>query len=473
MSGDQDSPIVGEWGRHRRPPRRVRVPPWAWAALAVAVLVGGGVARILAVHAHGWRPPSGTPHFVSCTYGGYVTAWCANLRVPEDPTEPRGRSITLRVAVLPATRHPAVGALFYLEGGPGGAATRSAILVNGLFAEIERDRDVVMVDQRGTGGSRGGSARLYTSEVAADDLEAVRRGLGYTRIDVFGGSYGATLAQVFLHRHPASVRSVVLSSASLTTVRLYDLSARNAERALDAVVARCAASPPCHRAFPNTRRELTTVLARGAHRVTTPLGPVLLRPDDVAWIVSWLTETPSGASTLPFAINAAAHGDYLQLAEVYASDLGKGRDPLERLPMFWEIVCVEPWAGIDPAATARAGAGSYLVRAAVDRARRFRNACRTVPKGRVAASDFTASPTHVPVLMLSGGADPLDPPSNLRGWRHVFPNGRLVVVPGGGHGTMDSQCVQTIVARFVARASTRGLDASCARRVSLPPFSTG
>ena len=439
----------------------------------VAALVGGVVARVLAVRTHAWGPPSGTPRFASCTYGGYVSAWCGRVTVAEDPRRPHGPSVSLRVAVLPATSHRAVGALFYLEGGPGGAASRSAVRVNGFFAEVERDRDVVMVDQRGTGGSTGGNVRLYTSGVAADDLEAVRRVLGYGKIDLFGSSYGATLAQVYLRRHPGSVRSIVLSSGSLTTVPLYDLSARNAERALDADLARCAASPACRRAFPDTRRQLAEILARPARRVATPLGSILLRPDDVAWIVSWLTETPSGASTVPFAVDAAARGDYLQLAEVYASDLGKGRDPLLRLPMFWEIVCSEPWAGFDPAATARLGAGSYLLRAAVDRARRFREECRTVPKGRIAAKDFDASPTDAPVLMLSGSADPLDPPANLRGWQHVFRNGKLVVVAGGAHGTMDSQCVQAIVARFVERASGRGLDTSCVRRILPPPFMTG
>jgi len=375
--------------------------------------------------------------------------------------------------VLPSTKRPAAGALFYLEGGPGGAATESAVRISTTFAALEHDRDIVMVDQRGTGGSPSRDTRLLTSGVAADDLEAVRRALGYGTIDVFGSSYGATLAQVYLSRHPTSVRSVVLSSGSLTTVRLYDASPGNAERALDAILARCAASTACHHAFPNTRRELSEILARGARRVATPLGTVLLRPDDVAWIVNWLSETPSGASTIPFAVHAAARGDYLQLAEVYAFDLGSGRDPLQRLPMFWEIVCSEPWAGFDPGATARAGAGSYLLRAAVDRARRFRNVCRSVPKGRMSARDFGAIPTQVPVLMLSGGADPLDPPANLRGWRRVFPNGRLVVVPGRGHGTMDTECVQTIVARFVARASATGLDTRCVRTIRTPPFMTG
>ena len=85
-----------------------------------------------------WRPPSGAPHFVSCTYGGYLDAWCARLRVASDPRKPDGATISLRIAVLPATKRPAAGALFYLEGGPGGAATASAIRVNASFARVGR-----------------------------------------------------------------------------------------------------------------------------------------------------------------------------------------------------------------------------------------------------------------------------------------------------------------------------------------------
>src|SRR5581483_11305959 len=498
MNRSPDSSIVREWGKYRQPQRSPRVPVWVLVMLLVASGLGALAITVwLAVRPHPWRPPSGSPAFVSCTYGGRISAWCARLAVPEDPQRPDGRSISLRIAVLPATTRPAAGALFYLEGGPGGAASQSAVLVNTLFAQVERNRDIVMVDERGTGGSNRltcpgltpqGSAdavaayvrrcfaglradpRLYTSSVAADDLEAVRQALGYGKVDLFGASYGATLAQVYLHLFPTSVRTAVLSSASLTSVRLYDTSARNAEHALDALLERCAGADACRRAFPNTRRELAQLLMRGPRRVATPGSAVVLGPDEVSWTIDSLSETPTTAATLPFAIHAAWRGDYLPLARAYATDLGS----LGRLALFWEAVCSEPWAGLDPAVTARLGAGSYLVHAAVDRARVLRDACRAVPRGRVAPGAFdAATSTRVPVLMLAGGADPLDPAANVRGWQHVFPEGRLVVVPGAGHGTIEYGCVQTLVARFVEGGSAAHLDATCVRHVHLPPFMTG
>ena len=246
------------------------------------------------------RPSGGDPHFVSCTYGGYVSGRCASIAAPEDPRRPWGPTIALHIAVLPATMRPAAGALFYLEGGPGGAATQAAVEVNRLFAEVGRRRDVVMVDQRGTGGSARlacpdrrvrardtaavtaylrhcfarlrGDARLDTTSVAADDIEAVRRTLGYGRIDLYGGSYGATLAQAYLRRYPGSVRSVVLDSGSLPDVRIYDVSAHNAERALGVQLARCSRMPACHRAYPRSRQQLGELLARGPRRVSLQSG---------------------------------------------------------------------------------------------------------------------------------------------------------------------------------------------------------
>jgi pimeloyl-ACP methyl ester carboxylesterase len=190
--------------------------------------------------------------------------------------------------------------------------------------------------------------------------------------------------------------------------------------------------------------------------------------------VDWLSETATNAAIVPFAVNAAAHGDYTTLATTYTSQLGGSNlDPLARLVPFWAILCSEPWAAFDPAATLRSGRGSYLVSAALARARFFRHVCAVVPKGRVPADADRLRVVRAPALLLAGGADPLDPSTNLRGWRRVFPRGRLVVVRGVGHGTIEDACVQKLVARFVDRGGAAGLDPACARRVPAPPFVTG
>jgi pimeloyl-ACP methyl ester carboxylesterase len=501
MSVDSDSPLLREWGKHRGPPRR-STPASAWVLIAVTLIAALGLAVWLSERSQPWRPPSGAPHFVACTYGGRVNGWCASLRVPSDPREPQGHTIPLHIAVLPATQRPAAGALFYLEGGPGVAATTSALRVNEFLARVGRSRDLVMVDQRGMGGSNrlacargyvhGGDPkavsdylsrclaglevdpRLYTTSVAAADLEAVRRMLGYRKIDLFGGSYGGTLAQAYVRRYPASVRSVVLDSTSLPDVHIYDVADRNAERALDAVLSRCADAPACKRAYPHSRRQLSELLSRPPRLVSLPTGTVLLRPDDVAWTVNWLSETDTNAVIIPFAVNAAAHGDYTTLATTFAAELGGSNlAPNARLVTFWEILCSEPWAAFEAPATMRAGHGSYLLSAALARARLFHRSCRVVPKGRVPADADRLPVVRAPALLLAGGADPLDPTANLRGWRRLFPQGRLVVVPAAGHGTIEYACVQKLVARFVSLGTAARLDPSCVSRISRPAFVIG
>ena len=488
-----DTPLVRDWGRHPRRRRR-RVPlPLAGAALALVL----GAFWWTALRPEPWRPPSGRS-FSSCTLAAGVSGWCADVPVAVDPLRARGPTVSLRVAVLPASTRPAKGAVFYLEGGPGLAATASAATVVEELGRIGRERDLVLVDQRGTGGSAplacpaarvpaqraaavrsyvrrcfGALARtsrpaLYTSAGAADDLEAVRRALGYGPIDLVGTSYGGTLAQVYAQRHPAGVRSLVLDGTSLLGVHLYEAAPRNAERALAAVFARCAAELRCRRAYPRLRTELARLLARPPRSVTVETGTARLTPDDIAWTVAALSRTADAASTLPYTIDSAARGDDAPLARAFLADVGTDLDPRARQAMFWEILCNEPWASFDPGATARADAGSYLAAAAVARSRLFSRVCTTVPRGRVQAG--RQAPLASPVLLLAGGADPDDPPANLRGYRRVFPRGRLVVVPSAGHGTLGYDCVQLLVARFVAHGSAAGLDAGCVRRVPIPAF---
>ncbi|HST19092.1 MAG TPA: alpha/beta fold hydrolase [Gaiellaceae bacterium] len=495
---DNESPWLRLWdARDRARPRRSP----KWLLVLAVVLVAAAVAAGAVMSVHPWRHGRSAVQFAPCTYYGHISARCGSLLVPEDPADRHGRKIALHLAVIPATRQPPAGALFYLEGGPGGAATDSAVMVNEVFAQVSRDRDLVMVDERGTGESNriacprahvpaddaavvtsylrrcfarlGAAPTLYTTSAAADDLEAVRHALGYGRVDLFGGSYGATLAQVYLHRYPDSVRSAVLDGASLLDVSLYERSAANAQHALDAELARCAATPACQRAFPHERQELAVLLTRGPRRVTTDFGTFVLRPDDVAATVAALLRSPEDAASIPYMVHAAAHGDYVPLARTYAVDLGADLDPRAQLATFWVILCSEPWAGFDLGATARDGVGSFLAHASLARARLFGSACRVVPRAAVPDDVRADGVIRSPVLLLAGSADPVDPVGNIHGWKAVFPNGRLIVVSGGGHGVIDRGCLPALVARFVARGTASGLDASCARRIELPPFATG
>jgi pimeloyl-ACP methyl ester carboxylesterase len=408
------------------------------------------------------------------------------------------------VAVVPATVQPAAGALFYLAGGPGGAAVGRAPGQAPHFARVRTHRDLVFVDQRGTGGSHrlacenvdasiddpaklapsvrsclaglDGDPRLYTTSIAMDDLDQVRAALGYDRIDLYGASYGATAAQIYLRRHGDHVRSVVLDGASLLDVPVFELLARNGERALQLLLGRCAANARCRRAYPRARAELTTVLARLAkpRRVRTDDGRVTtLDATRAALAIQILTRSLEGSAYVPFVIHQAWAGNLAPLARVYVDGVLAETQGLGRQVMYWSIVCSEPWASFDPARTKAAARGSYLEHAAVTRARLFAGICKLFPRGVVPPDSGKRVRSDAPVLILAGGADPQDPPSGVAGFARTLPHARLVVAPFVGHVALPYGCLAGLTADFVEDGSADGLDTSCAARVPLPPFLLG
>ncbi len=207
------------------------------------------------------------------------------------------RAVSTSRSSPPHASRPAVRS-FYLEGGPGGAATDAAVSVNEVFAKVSEFRDIVLVDQRGTGGSQsvacpqehvratdadavasylrrcfarlGSGARRLSTEAAAADLERVRRALGYGRVDLYGSSYGATLAQIYLRRFPRSVRTATLDGASLTSVPVYELAAATPSAPCEAQIARCRAQPACRAGVPrHARRAAACWRGASAHAPTT------------------------------------------------------------------------------------------------------------------------------------------------------------------------------------------------------------
>lgn len=206
---------------------------------------------------------------------------------------PDSREIDIRVVVIPASRAPVEpDPIFWFSGGPGVAATDDATAAVALFSPLLQHRDLVLVDQRGVGGSHpltcpmpdpsemaepdfsladyasdclanlDADPRFYTTAIAMDDVDAVRAALGYELINVYGGSYGATAAQVYLRNHEEHVRSVVLLSGSLLDVPMFELEAYNSQYALDVLFARCAANARCSAAYPDVRSEFLGLLER-------------------------------------------------------------------------------------------------------------------------------------------------------------------------------------------------------------------
>jgi pimeloyl-ACP methyl ester carboxylesterase len=446
----------------------------------------------------------------ACTISGEVpvhasvAGYCGTLSVPEDRSRPDGRSIGLHVAVIPAAADPQPDPFFALAGGPGDASSSFFAWLPGLYTGVHAAHDIVLVDQRGTGESNpltlpampdtsglsdadadarlaawaedglaslDADPRMYTSAVAADDLDAVRAALGYETIDLYGTSYGGELAQYYLRQHPDHVRAAVLDGTTPLDVPVLERLAASSQQAMDRLLARCAADPACDAAFPDITSEWTALVSAFATgiTVTDPATGETMVADlgSIGPSIHAALLTEAGAARLPLAIHLAATGQWARVTElVPPSDASPSTGPT--LLMKDEILCSEAWARFDPAAVERDGAGSYavpFVRAwATDEAAM----CRHLPKGVVPADDAAPVLTDIPILWLAGDADPQDPPSNLAAVPAQQPGAMVAVMPANEHVVGHLGCGPSVIAAFVDAGTTVGLDTSCLAAGSAP-----
>lgn len=396
-----------------------------------------------------------------------------------------------------------------LAGGPGGAATESFGWAPATFAQLHADRDFVLVDQRGTGGSnrmvipslpdlRGlseaeitakienalsqlpGDPRFYTTYAAMEDLDAVRKALGYDKINLYGPSYGATAAQYYLRQHGDHVRAVVLDGGTLLDVPLFEQMPANSQRALEILFARCETDGPCRGAFPELRSEFADVmsqLTRQTVQTTTPYPytgePIVMDVGTFAGLVHGSLADVRRVGDLPSLIHAAYLGEWDVVARAIRAAVPPPGSDTQQLVMSQVIRCSEAWARFDPTEVARLGAGSYGRDAMAQAATAQAETCRYTPRGSVPEADGEPVRSDIPMLLVVGEADPQDPPANIADAPLELPNSRTVVVPWQSHTVAHLGCMPSIVTAFFEAGHPRDLDVSCAASgVPLPPFRT-
>jgi pimeloyl-ACP methyl ester carboxylesterase len=429
---------------------------WLLVGLVAAAGIGVGIDRafLSCREQQSWPPQP-------CVVQG-IDARCGTFVVPENRAKPSGRTIGLHVVVLPAFAKPArADAVAYLAGGPGDAATKQAIDQGWQSSALNVSRDILLVDQRGTGGwnPHGADVTQYGTRMAMDDLDAVRAALGYRQLDLIGSSYGATAAQVYVRLHPASVRTLVLMGASAIDIPFFGRYAVNAQRALDQLAQLCASEPSCRKAFPGWKRQFgELVKAWNAHPANGKTG------DDLASVVHDMLLDLEKAVSIPLVVSRAADGDYGPLEQA-----GSGGLDADLNLMGSSIWCNEPWTGLDATGPWGTDFDSYTTAwlSAV------RQECSSIPSRAEPRSLWTLpTASSVPALAFAGGADPQDPVSNLSALKQHFPDSRTVTFPHLGHQWSGvGACFDQIVTDFVERGTTEGLDTTpCDGAVVVPPF---
>jgi pimeloyl-ACP methyl ester carboxylesterase len=438
----------------------------------------------------------------------HLPAKCATLTVFENRAVASGRTIDLHVAVVPARgRNPAPDPLFLLTGGPGQAATETYPLLAPAFEQINLTRDIVLLDQRGTGQSHplrcpefeqqleppsesrlaawlvdcleqlDADPRLYTTPIAMEDLDQLRAALGYERINLYGLSYGTRAALTYMRQHPDRVRAAILDGVLPQEAPLGLAVARDAQRSIDMIFDRCAADAACARAFPDPRAEFTALLEQLgrqparlslAHPISGAPTELVLDRDTLATSVRLLSYAPETAALLPLLIHtASASGDARLLAAqalLMADQLGSISNG-----MNLAVLCSEDAPFFTEAQAEASNASTYLGDGETNR---IQVLCASWPRGELSADFKQPVVSDVPTLLLSGEADPVTPPANADQAAKTLPNSLHVVAPGQGHNVIGRGCLSRLAAEFMDGGSVAGLQTDCAKEIRPMPFFT-
>lgn len=437
---------------------------------------------------------------------------CGQVSRALDPRQPAGTQIDVHYVVVPAmARHKLPDPVFILAGGPGQSAIGVAPQTLGLFARLNNRRDIVFVDQRGTGRSAplvcedtrhaplaeqadpqqqieqlaqcraallkrpyikaASDLGLFTTTLAMQDLDAVRQQLGAPRINLIGVSYGTRAALEYQRQFPQAVRRSVLDAVAPPDMVLPASFSTDAQAALDALLAACEKEPACAQRHPQLRADWAALLKRlplavsAAHPLTGARERFTLTRAMVLGVARGALYSPAVAAALPVAIQDAAQGRFEALLGVNAM-LSSRRGPTVAMGMHFSVVCAEDLPRLGQATDAP---GADF---GTEQAQLYQAVCRDWPRGELPAAFYQVVPSRSPALLFSGGLDPITPPRHgARMAKALGPSAVHVVVPHAGHGVMAQGCTSDVIFRFIDAAedaAALAVDARCIQAIPRP-----
>jgi pimeloyl-ACP methyl ester carboxylesterase len=434
-------------------------------------------------------------------------ARCGRLEVYENRKAGSGRKIGLNVVVIPSLAQPAPSEpLFLLAGGPGQSIVTVA---PGLpfLTRLRRQRDIVLVDQRGTGGSGAlscgdaaeanvlalfeddlsmdrvrdclgqlaGDPRFYTTDLAMADLDDVRRALGYERINLWGASYGTRAALVYMKMFPDRARAAILDGVAPYGNRLPLFMARDADRALQLLYADCAAASDCAAAFPQLEAKLRRVYERLAaaparlrlrHPITGEETDAVLSAETFMGVVRFALYSADLTAMLPWIVSRAEAGDFGPFGALAEQGRGSLLRKASSPGLLLSVICAEDVPFIAPGELRSSSLFSGSTA-------RLAEPCSLWPHGTVPIGLREPVTSDVPTLLLSGALDPVTPPSWAEEAARTLRHARHFVVPGAGHGVSVIGCVPRLLDRFLKDGQLEGVDPGCLAAERRPPFVVG
>lgn len=435
-----------------------------------------------------------------------IKARCGSFARHLDPADPASTVLQLHVALVPAlSLEPEPDPLVVIAGGPGGASTRFYAGFARAFEKLRRHRNILLLDQRGTGKSApltcdfdddvlGGpfdlaetlahtqtcldtlpyDPRFFTTSIAVRDLEALRLALGFPALNLYGISYGTRVAQHYARRYPQSTRSIILDGVLPPQLPLGPGIAIEAQHALQAIFDRCAEDVDCNGAFPDLAAEFAQLESRLSeqavsmvvpHPVTGAQHSLEFGDMEFALGIRLMSYSPATIALLPLLIHEAAAGNLAPLAATFLS-VSESLSEQLAIGMHNAVVCTEdaPFYGdIDVNALQKTYIGPTMIET-------LKAICSIWPAGVIDADLRTPLKTDTPVLLLSGSADPITPPRFAALAAEKLGNARHLIGKNQGHGQAAQGCMPEIIEQFVATASVDGLDTDCLDRLFAMPF---
>jgi len=460
-------------------------------------------------------------------------ASCGYLVVPENRSRPTGRTIRLMVAKFPARSPKKLpDPMVYLAGGPGDIAP---LEVNGLIAaDFIRDRDIVVMSQRGTWFSEpaltcapaddfarellglrfyseaterahlaateachrdlaatGADLSAYNSTESAADFADLRSVLGYAAWNVYGTSYGSYLAQTLMRDHPEGIRSIVLDSVLPTTYTIPG-NWQNARAGFDNLFQACAAEPACNAAHPHLEETFTGLVNKfEAEPLTTTVSDPATGEDlevvlDGGALVDWLRNQNYALPLLraaPDRIDGLAAGRPEAIEAIARDRAGRappsGPDILSLgFGLAYGVTCREVYPFATPEDLAAAGREAFpdypasLQGEGVGSWAYANEDCRDVWKVP-AAPEAMRQPlaSSIPTLLISGSFDALTSLAGAKAAAASLSNATIISIPGVGHFVSPaSPCAQAVIVSFLADPNAP--DTSCVGALKPPSFTS-
>ena len=430
---------------------------------------------------------------------------CGWMEAAENPDDPDGRKIQIRVARIPARgRASEPDPLVFFAGGPGQSATESWPIIARALSKVNEDRDILLVDQRGTGQSNAlkcpqieldkalaldweelgrttqecldsldGDPRFYTTTIAMHDIDAARAALGYEQVNLFGGSYGTRAAQVYLRLFPDRVRTVVLDGVVPQTLALGTEHAMKLDQAIYRVLNTCDTDPLCGEAFPDTAGKLAILVKTleenpvdiiVEHPTTGEPFPLTFNHEVLSTSLRFLTYSSDTQAMLPLLIHEAAVDQRFDRLASQMLIAATGLQQSISQGMELSVMCAEDY----PLFPAESVPNDYLMGDMMEKAVRIQ--CGIWPQGQVPENFHQPVSANVPVLLLSGELDPVTPPEYADQVAVHFPQSRHLIAPGQGHIATTRGCMGKIVSEFIIEGNADELETDCISNLQPTPF---